>query len=93
MQLRLLRIAWSLTILVAAPDDASGQINAAAEIQAVKRMLEGFGPDRIRATTLTGRFSVLDLRQELDALKPDILHLITHGGPGGLSFGSEADRS
>lgn len=83
---RPLRIAWPLTILVAAPDDASGQINAAAEIQAVKRMLEGFGPDRIRVTTLTGRFSVLDLRQELDALKPDILHLITHGGPGGLEL-------
>jgi hypothetical protein len=83
---RPLRIAWPITILLAAPDDASGQINAAAEIQAVKRLLEGFGPDRIRVTTLTGRFSILDLREQLDALKPDILHLITHGGPEGLEL-------
>ncbi len=83
---RPLRIAWPLTILLAAPEDVSGRIDAAAEIQAVKQMLEGFGPQRIRVATLMGRFSVDDLRRELDAYRPDILHLVTHGEPEGLEL-------
>ena len=83
---RPLRIVWPLTILLAAPEDPSGQINAHAEIRAVKRMLEGFGPERIRVTTMAGRFSILDLGVELEAQRPDILQLITHGGPEGLEL-------
>lgn len=83
---RALRIAWPLTILLAAPEDPSGQINARAEIRAVKHMLEGFGPERIRVTTMAGRFSILDLSAELEAQRPDILQLITHGGPEGLEL-------
>lgn len=83
---RSLRIAWPLTLLLAAPEDPAGQINAAAEIRAVKRMLDGFGPERIRVTTMSGRFSLLDLGVELEAHRPDILQLITHGGPEGLEL-------
>ena len=83
---RPLHISWPLSVLLAAPEDSSGKIDAESEIAGVKHVLNTFGPGRVQVSTLTGRFSIIDLRREIDARQPDLLHMITHGDPQGIEL-------
>ena len=83
---RPLQIAWPLSVLLAAPEDPTGEIDADTEIAGVTQVLDRFGPDRVKVGILSGRFSVIDLRREIDARQPDILHVITHGDPQGIAL-------
>lgn len=81
---RPLQITWPLNVLLAAPEDPTGEIDAESEIAGVTQVLDGFSPDRVQVATLTGRFSIIDLRREIDVRQPDLLHVITHGEPDGI---------
>lgn len=83
---RALQITWPLNVLLAAPEDPTGEIDADAEIAGVTPVMDRFGPGRVRLDILSGRFSVIDLRREIDARHPDILHVITHGDPQGIAL-------
>lgn len=83
---RSLQVAWPLRILLAAPEDPSGEIDTGAEIAGVTEALTKYEPKRVQVSTLTGRFSIVDLRREIDARQPDLLHIITHGEPDGISL-------
>jgi hypothetical protein len=73
-----------LKLLLAVPDDPSGAIDAAAEIDAMQRTLTDIGPELLTLSLLQGRFDVLDLREALTATQADILHVIAHGRPDGI---------
>ncbi len=73
-----------LKLLLAVPDDPSGAIDAAAEIDAMQRALADIGPELLTISLLQGRFDVLDLREALTATQADILHVIAHGQPDGI---------
>lgn len=83
---RPLIVKLPLKILLAAPEDASGQIDAEQEIAKVRQVLDTIGAGRVQVTTLTGRFSILDLRQQLERDQPDVLHVISHGTQDGVEL-------
>ncbi|MFN2201491.1 MAG: CHAT domain-containing protein [Caldilineaceae bacterium] len=83
---RSLQISWPLRVLLAAPEDPSGEIDANTEITGVTQVLDRFGPDQVQVSMLTGRFSIIDLRREIDVRQPDLLHVITHGDPHGIAL-------
>jgi hypothetical protein len=74
-----LAVKLPLRVLVAAPEDPEGIVDAPREIETVKRMLHTLGRDQIKIHTMTGRFSVVDLRRRLEKVRPQILHILTHG--------------
>lgn len=83
-QMRPLAATLPLRLLIATPEDPTQQINDEAETQ---RLIQALGPLQgsvIEITTLRDRFSVVDLRQTLARIRPDIVHLVTHGQPGGV---------
>ena len=83
---RALQCTGPLKVLLAAPEDPMGEIDAKAEIDGVKQVLNRFSSDKVQVSTLTGRFSIIDLRREIDARQPDLLHVITHGNPQGIGL-------
>lgn len=81
---RSLRVQLPLRVLIAAPDDPSGVIDSAREIADVTQVLTNFSADSLQVETLTGPFTITDLRNKLAKVKPVILHFIGHGEPTGL---------
>ncbi|MEX1021427.1 MAG: CHAT domain-containing protein [Litorilinea sp.] len=81
-----LAVQLPLRVLVAAPTDPDGIINAAHEIEIVKRMLNTLGRNQIEIRTMTGRFSIVDLRRRLTKLRPQVLHVLTHGTAKGIQL-------
>ncbi len=71
-----------LRLLAALPTDPSDQIDGAAELDRLQAVLAPSGQAVVQ--TLQGQFSVVDLRQKIAALQPDIVHLVTHGSPEGV---------
>lgn len=81
---RPLAASLPLRLLVATPEDPMQQIDGETE---TGRLLAALGPlnDRaVKIETLSERFSVVDLRQTLARIQPDIVHLVTHGQPEGV---------
>ena len=83
---RPLQITWPLRVLLAAPEDPLNEIDFDAEIEGVTQALEHYGSDRIEVSVINGRFSIIDLRREIDAHQPDLLHIISHGDPQGIAL-------
>ena len=79
---RPLAAALPLRLLAALPTDPSEQIDGAAELNRLQAVLAPSG--QVVVQTLKGQFSVVDLRQKIAALQPDIVHLVTHGSPEGV---------
>jgi len=73
-----------LRLLVAIPDDPTGQIDAAVEWQRIQDAVAPIRPEGVSVERFAGRFGILELRRQLELGRPDILHLITHGGPEGV---------
>ena len=83
-QMRPLAATLPLRLLIATPEDPTQQIDGEAETQ---RLIQALGPLQgsvLEITTLRDRFSVVDLRQAMAHIRPDIVHLVTHGQPGGV---------
>jgi len=81
---RSLRTQPPIRILLAIPDDPSGQIDTARAAQQMTELVSCIGPPRAHLTFCRGRCDVLTLRQAMDAAQPDILHIVAHGAPAGL---------
>jgi signal transduction histidine kinase len=79
-----LRVTLPIRVLLAAPEDPSGQINAQGEIEQVTQILETIGRAKAQVTLLDGRFSIIDLRREIERVQADIVHIVTHGQPEGI---------
>ncbi len=79
---RSLAASLPLRLLAALPTDPSEQIDGAAELDRLQAVLAPSGQAVVQ--TLQGQFSVVDLRQKIAALQPDIVHLVTHGSPEGV---------
>jgi hypothetical protein len=81
---RPLRVQLPLRVLIAAPDDASGVIDHQREIAEISQIMGKFSQRDVQVETLTGSFTITDLRTTLAKVKPVILHFIGHGEPSGL---------
>ncbi len=81
---RPLQLTLPLHLLLAIPEDPTGQIDAAAEEARILAALAPLHPDGVTWETLTGRFNALDLRRRLERGGFDVLHLITHGTAEGV---------
>lgn len=80
-----LQLTLPLHLLLAIPEDPTGQIDAAAEEALDLAVLAPLHPDGVTWETLTGRFNALDLRQRVPERGGfDVLHLITHGTAEGV---------
>ena len=89
---RPLQLMLPLRILLALPEDPTGQIDAAAEEARIAAALAPLQPDGVIWETLAGRFDALDLRRRLERGGYDVLHLVTHGTAEGVLLWEE-DRA
>ena len=78
---RRLRVSLPLRVVIAAPDDPYGIIDAPAEIAKIQEVVDS---NLIETIPFTGQFSVTKLRRFLSETKPAVLHYIGHGEPNGL---------
>lgn len=85
-RVRALRGELPLRMLAVLPEDPTAQIDAAAETRRLEEALGALSAEVIDVAVLKGRFSVVDLRQMIDHLRPDIVHITTHGQPEGVLF-------
>lgn len=83
-QVRPLTARPPLRLLFAAPEDPTQQIDGAAETQRLTAALGSLANRSVEIIGLNGRFSVVDLRQTIAQVQPDIVHLVTHGQPDGV---------
>lgn len=83
-QMRALATALPLRLLIAAPEDPTGQIDGQAETQRLLAALAPLSETVIRIVPMQGRFSVVDLRHAIVREQADIVHLVTHGQPEGI---------
>ena len=83
---RPLRASLPVKVLIAAPEDPTGQIDAEKEIAATRQMLKKIDPEMFLVSMISGQFSIVDLRRKIDAGQPDILHVISHGLPEGIQL-------
>jgi hypothetical protein len=83
---RRLRVSLPLKVLIAVPDDPDGALDAAQELAGVRQVLEAIGPSHLAVHVLAGRFGVVELRRQLQAVRADVLHFIGHGTPGALQL-------
>jgi hypothetical protein len=81
---RRLAVSLPLRVVIAAPEDPFGQIDAAAEIAKVQQAVADVGPGLIETIPYTGRFSITQLRSFLSRTKPAVFHFVGHGEPDGL---------
>jgi len=81
---RSLRARLPLRMLAVLPEDPTTQIHPAEETRRLNEALGSLSPEVIDVALLKGRFSVVDLRQMIDRLRPDIVHITTHGQPEGV---------
>lgn len=73
-----------LRLLIALPEDPTGQIDGDAE---ERQLVAALGPlvgSSVELVTLRGRFSVVELRQMITRTQPAIVHLVTHGQADGV---------
>lgn len=82
--MRALRARLPLRMLAVLPEDPTAQIDLTAEMRRLDEALGLLSPEVIDVVVLKGRFSVVDLRQMIAQLRPDILHITTHGQPEGV---------
>jgi hypothetical protein len=73
-----------LHLLIVAPEDGSGGIDADAEIARLRRALAALPSTMLTIDELRGRIDILTLRRALQERQIDILHVISHGAPDGL---------
>lgn len=84
-QTRSLAAERPVRLLLVAPDDPTGQVDAAAHLAALRHTLEALPPGYLALLPpLTGRVSRDDLRRRIEAGAPELLHIVSHGQPGGL---------
>lgn len=83
---RQLRVPLPVRILIAAPEDPTGEIDAEAEIQGIHQALGARSDRVVQIDQVRGRFSVTQLSDHLLKFKPTILHFIGHGKPDGLGM-------
>lgn len=81
---RTLAAQLPLRVLVVIPDDPTGQIDGPAEWQRIQQALAPVSPAGIHLEQRSGRLSLVEIRQLVERMRPDVLHLITHGQLGGL---------
>jgi hypothetical protein len=73
-----------LRILIAAPEDASGQIDANREIAGIRESIGNYSDRVVQIEELRGRFDVTELSARIAQFRPTLLHFIGHGKPDGL---------
>ena len=73
-----------LRLLVVAPEDGLGLINADVEIARLRQALDDVSATLLEIRELRGRFDILDLRQAINEERADIVHFIAHGEADGL---------
>lgn len=83
---RALQAELPIKVLLAIPEDPSGQIDAAQEIEQITSLQETLGSDFIHIVPFTGRFDVIALRRKIEAVEADVLHIVAHGEPKGILF-------
>ena len=81
---RTLQTHLPLRLLLATPDDPTGQLDPAGERQRLMAALAPLIGRVVDVTVLDGRFSIIDLRTALANEQPDIVHLVTHGQADGV---------
>lgn len=81
---RALRARLPLRMLAVLPEDPTAQIDLTAEMRRLDEALGSLSAEVIDVVLLKGRFSVVDLRQMIDRLRPDIVHITTHGQSEGV---------
>jgi hypothetical protein len=78
------RVVPPVRILIAAPEDPYGQIDADAEIKGIYDALGDRSERIVQIDHCRGQLSVTQLSDLLLKFKPTILHFIGHGKPDGL---------
>jgi hypothetical protein len=73
-----------LRVLVALPEDPTGQIDAEHEWRSLQTALAPLLDGGLQLLRLDGRFDLLELRRRLQQEQPHVLHLLTHGRPDGV---------
>jgi len=73
-----------LKMLLVVPTDPSGRIDGAAEEQAIRQALAELPGPRIELTVAAGELDILDVRHALGRIRPDLVHIVTHGADDGL---------
>jgi len=81
---RALQTRLPLRLLLATPEDPTGQLDSAGERQRLMAALAPLMGSAVEVVTLDGRFSIVDLRDTLARTQPAIVHLVTHGQPDGV---------
>ena len=81
---RALQTRLPLRLLVATPEDPTGQLDSAGERERLMAALAPLAGSAVEVVTLDGRFSIVDLRDMLASTQPAIVHLVTHGQPDGV---------
>jgi hypothetical protein len=73
-----------LRVLVALPEDPTGQMDAEQEWRSLQSALAPLQGSGLQLLRLQGRFGLLELRRRLEQEQPHVLHLLTHGRPDGV---------
>lgn len=73
-----------LRVLVALPEDPTGQIDGEHEWRSLQTALAPLLGGGLQLERLHGRFGLLELRRRLAQDQPHVLHLLTHGRPDGV---------
>lgn len=81
---RTLQTRLPLRLLVATPEDPTGQLDSTGERERLMAALAPLTGSAVEVITLDGRFSIVDLRDKLASTQPAIVHLVTHGQPDGV---------
>jgi hypothetical protein len=77
-----------LRVLVALPEDPTGQLDSEKEWRSLQAALAPLAGG-LHLLRLDGRFGPLELRRRLAEDQPHILHLLTHGRPDGVLLWQE----
>ena len=85
------QVQLPLRVLVVAPDDPAGIIDARREIAEIEQIMTGIdgqysGTKYVEIEKLTDDFSITQLRKRLATFKPNVLHFIGHGEPNGIKL-------
>ncbi|HRJ44527.1 MAG: CHAT domain-containing protein [Caldilineaceae bacterium] len=85
---RPIQTAAPASLLIVAVEEEE-EIDAGAEIQRIQDSLASLIPDRLRVEILQGKVTLAKLRARLEQVRPDILHIISHGEADGLYLWNE----
>lgn len=81
---RPLAAALPLRVLVALPEDPSGEIDTEEEWRRLQTALAPLLGGGLQLLRLDGRFGPLELRRRVQEVQPHVLHLLAHGQPDGV---------